>query len=189
MPQRHFAGSTSPAARPSRESQSSLAGPGNDAYRHSCAAGVIRLRVFKRQRLNGEAEAARPAVWVTVHAFLDDAIGPDAKDDDGRAAHLAGVIGLRTVGVHRRTRHSVILPDTSARLSALRGGCETACVRLTMCLAALCLTLSACGDDSSTGATDCTDDAVEIDGVTYGRDPEQDCQFVDADGELLRPQP
>ena len=59
-----------------------------------------------------------------------------------------------------------------------------------MCLATLCLALAGCGDDPKDDRTvDCTDDAVEIDGVTYGRDPEQGCQFVDTDGDVLRPQP
>jgi hypothetical protein len=50
---------------------------------------------------------------------------------------------------------------------------------------ALCLTSAACTD----APDDCTADVVEIDGETYARDPEHDCQFVDADGDVLHPQP
>lgn len=64
-------------------------------------------------------------------------------------------------------------------------------MRLAIGLAALCLSLVGCGDDDSEPhrVADCTDDALVADGVTYGRDPEQDCKFVDADGHLLEPQP
>ena len=42
-----------------------------------------------------------------------------------------------------------------------------------------------CGDESP-GA--CTTDALEIDGRTYGRDEEHDCQFVDEDGNVIEEQ-
>lgn len=64
------------------------------------------------------------------------------------------------------------------------------CVRVSVtgAVTALCLAaLISCGDDEGGVERECPADAIERDGVRYGRDPEHDCDFVDENGVVIEP--